>query len=115
MVQIALATFIEIGRSYARIGKPPKIQLKTHPYLTSPIDHSPHASQYAILILNTKTMIPILWFDIAAVTLFFLVRLALTPVIYIHAVVPPRKGINGWAGEPKGKYYDLRGWEQRYF
>ena len=33
------------------------------------------------------------------------------PVVFIHAVVLPRKGINGWTGEPKEKYYAMRGWK----
>ncbi|MBK8500815.1 MAG: hypothetical protein IPL46_00645 [Saprospiraceae bacterium] len=37
------------------------------------------------------------------------------PVIYIHAVLLPRKGINGWTGEPKSKYYDFRGWNKNIF
>ena len=35
---------------------------------------------------------------------------ALLPVIYIHAVWLPRHGVNGWTGEPREKYYALRGW-----
>jgi hypothetical protein len=35
--------------------------------------------------------------------------LALIPVIYVHGVLLPRKGINGWTGKPKSRYYDLRG------
>lgn len=35
---------------------------------------------------------------------------AIIPVIYVHAVLLLRKGINGWKGEPKGKYYEFRGW-----
>jgi hypothetical protein len=34
-------------------------------------------------------------------------------VVYIHAVWLPSKGINGWTGEPKDKYYELRGWTAR--
>ena len=42
--------------------------------------------------------------------LFFL------PVIYIHAYyLPKKKGINGWTGEPKGKYYDFRRWDKNIF
>jgi len=33
------------------------------------------------------------------------------PVIVIHVWWLPRKGINGWTGEPKEKYYALRGWK----
>ena len=33
-------------------------------------------------------------------------------VLYIHAWWLPRHGINGWTGEPKEKYYRLRGWKE---
>jgi hypothetical protein len=46
---------------------------------------------------------------------FVVLGLALIPVIYIHGVLLPRKGINGWTGEPKGKYYDFRGWDKNIF
>ncbi|MFN0121200.1 MAG: hypothetical protein ACKV2V_11935 [Blastocatellia bacterium] len=32
-------------------------------------------------------------------------------VIVIHAWWLPRHGINGWTGEPRDKYYELRGWK----
>ncbi|MGV9868168.1 hypothetical protein [Rhodococcus koreensis] len=32
-------------------------------------------------------------------------------VLLVHAWWLPRKGINGWTGEPREKYYDLRGWK----
>jgi hypothetical protein len=32
-------------------------------------------------------------------------------VIVIHGWWLPKKGINGWTGEPKEKYYALRGWK----
>jgi hypothetical protein len=35
---------------------------------------------------------------------------AVLPVIYIHAIWLPRHGVNGWTGEPREKYYALRGW-----
>src|SRR5688500_13184279 len=41
---------------------------------------------------------------------FATLGVCLIPVIYIHAVMLPKKGINGWTGEPKSKYYDFRGW-----
>ncbi len=46
---------------------------------------------------------------------FTILGLALLPVIYIHGVVLPKKGINGWTGEPKGKYYEFRGWSKDIF
>jgi hypothetical protein len=35
---------------------------------------------------------------------------AVLPVIYIHGIWLPRHGVNGWTGEPREKYYTLRGW-----
>ena len=40
---------------------------------------------------------------------------SLIPVAYIHGIVLPKKGINGWTGEPKSKYYDMRGWNKNIF
>ncbi len=36
--------------------------------------------------------------------------IAALPVIYTHAIWLPRHGVNGWTGEPREKYYALRGW-----
>ena len=33
--------------------------------------------------------------------------------IYVHAIALPKKGINGWTGEPKEKYYEFRGWNKK--
>jgi len=41
----------------------------------------------------------IVWFAIIAVAL-----------IYVHGFWLPRNGVNGWTGEPREKYYALRGW-----
>ena len=48
-------------------------------------------------------------------TALFVLLAALVPVIYVHGVVLPRKGINGWTGEPKSTYYDFRGWSKDIF
>ena len=38
------------------------------------------------------------------------------PLLYVHAYYLPRKkGINGWTGEPKSKYYDFRNWNKDIF
>lgn len=34
-------------------------------------------------------------------------------VLIIHMWWLPRHGINGWTGEPRDKYYELRGWKKR--
>jgi hypothetical protein len=42
--------------------------------------------------------------------------LFLLPVLYIHGCyLPNKKGINGWTGEPKSKYYEFRGWDKDIF
>lgn len=46
---------------------------------------------------------------------YLVLGLAFIPVIYIHAIVLPKKGINGWTAEPKSKYYDFRGWDKNIF
>ena len=38
------------------------------------------------------------------------IGIALLPLIYVHAIWLPRRGINGWTAEPRDKYYALRGW-----
>ena len=45
------------------------------------------------------------WFYISLVA-------ALIPVIVIHGWWLPHKGINGLTGEPRDKYYELRGWKK---
>jgi hypothetical protein len=44
-----------------------------------------------------------------------ILALAIIPVAYVHGILLPRKGINGWTGEPKSKYYDFRGWDKNIF
>jgi ABC-type Na+ efflux pump permease subunit len=59
---------------------------------------------------------------VLALSMVFGRRAALTvlgmlfiPVLYIHLVVLPRHGINGWTGAPKGRYYDYRKWDKDIF
>ena len=35
----------------------------------------------------------------------------IVPLLVIHGWWLPKQGINGWTGEPKDKYYRLRGWD----
>lgn len=48
-------------------------------------------------------------------TALLILGLALIPVFYIHGILLPKKGINGWTGEPKSKYYEFRGWSKNIF
>jgi hypothetical protein len=50
-----------------------------------------------------------------AVSMSFL-AIFLIPTLYIHSYyLPKKKGINGWTGEPKSKYYDFRKWDKDIF
>ncbi len=40
-------------------------------------------------------------------TVIILLVVSLIPVFYIHGILLPKKGINGWTGEPKSKYYEF--------
>ena len=46
---------------------------------------------------------------------FSVFGLMFLPIIYVHAIWLPKKGINGWTGEPKSRYYDFRGWSKNIF
>jgi hypothetical protein len=46
---------------------------------------------------------------------FTVLGLWLIPVLYIHGILLPKNGINGWTGKPKSKYYEFRGWSKDIF
>ena len=39
--------------------------------------------------------------------------IAMLPMFYVHGIWLPRHGVNGWTGEPREKYYALRGWTSK--
>ncbi len=64
--------------------------------------------KYILTLILVVTISHYLGRTIALLTL----GLLLLPAIYIHTIYLPKKGINGWTGEPKEKYYELRGWDK---
>jgi hypothetical protein len=45
-----------------------------------------------------------------------LLSLFIFPMLYVHGYyLPKKKGINGWTGEPKSKYYEFRKWDKDIF
>jgi hypothetical protein len=49
-------------------------------------------------------------------TSMIFLSLFIIPLIYIHGYyLPKKKGINGWTGEPKSKYYEFRKWDKDVF
>lgn len=57
-----------------------------------------------VLFVSVSYFFGRFWFWVALV-------LALIPVMIIHLWWLPKNGVNGWTGEPKEKYYELRGWK----
>ncbi len=55
--------------------------------------------------------IPLISATLGRMWSFAFLALMILVVLFIHAIWLPRKGINGWTGEPKDKYYELRGWK----
>ena len=43
---------------------------------------------------------------------FVFIIASFIPPFIIHLWWLPKHGINGWTGEPKEKYYELRGWKR---
>ena len=77
-------------------------------------ERSPQWRKLLKYVLTVAIIISLsIWFGRAVALITLLV--SLLPVIYIHAVLLPRKGINGWTGEPKSKYYEFRGWDKNIF
>jgi hypothetical protein len=77
-------------------------------------ERSPKWRKVVKYIITLAIIISISVF-VGRVYAFSLLALAFIPVIYIHGILLPGKGINGWTGEPKSKYYDFRGWDKNIF
>lgn len=45
-----------------------------------------------------------------------ILSLFIIPILYVHGYfLPKKKGINGWTGEPKSRYYEFRKWDKNIF
>ena len=65
--------------------------------------------------LATVAIIVSLSYFFGRTTAFVVLAICFIPVLYVHGILLPKKGINGWTGEPKSKYYDFRGWDKNIF
>ena len=61
-----------------------------------------------IVIALAITAIVSWFFGLPGVLIWF--ALAALPILYVHGYWLPKHGVNGWTGEPREKYYALRGW-----
>ncbi|MBN8694614.1 MAG: hypothetical protein J0L69_15575 [Bacteroidetes bacterium] len=77
-------------------------------------ERTPRAKKLAkyLLFLGLVVGISCLFGRVMAMGFLFI---AMLPALYIHMIMLPRKGINGWTGEPKSKYYDYRKWDKDIF
>ena len=78
------------------------------------VEQSPRWHRLAKYLVTLALILLISIFLSRTVALLVLAS-SILPLIYIHGIVLPRKGINGWTGEPKSKYYDFRGWSKDIF
>jgi len=72
-------------------------------------EHTPKFRRVSKLLLFNLVVV-LLSKYLGRVWAFGFLGLTLLGVAYIHAVWLPGKGINGLTGEPKSKYYELKGW-----
>jgi hypothetical protein len=77
-------------------------------------ERSPNWRKFVKYIITLAIIISLSVFFGRTIALIVLAA-SLIPIIYVHGIVLPRKGINGWTGKPKGKYYDFRGWDKNIF
>jgi len=68
-----------------------------------------------IKAISLVGMMVLLSFLFGRAVAFTVLGLMMIPVLYVHAILLPRKGINGWTGEPKSRYYEFRGWNKNIF
>ncbi len=72
-------------------------------------EHTPKIRRVAKLILLILVTVLLSKYLGRAWSFGFL-GLMILGILYIHGFWLPRKGINGLTGQPKEKYYKLRGW-----
>ena len=66
-------------------------------------------------ILTIIVVCAISYFVSRTIAMIFLACFTV-PLIYVHGYyLPKKKGINGWTGEPKSKYYEFRKWNKDIF
>ncbi len=74
-------------------------------------EHTPKIRRLAKYVLTMAIIVGLSAYFGRMVAMTIL-GLLFIPAIYIHAVILPKKGVNGWTGEPKEKYYEIRGWDK---
>ena len=58
----------------------------------------------------TIAVVAVISVTVGRIWVYVLIGIMFAGTVIVHAWWLPRHGINGWTGEPKEKYYELRGW-----
>ena len=66
-----------------------------------------------VKLLLTLGLVGLVSAKLGSVWAYVLIGAMLLGAVVIHAWWLPRHGVNGWTGEPKEKYYELRGWKRK--
>jgi predicted MFS family arabinose efflux permease len=74
-------------------------------------EHTPKIRRVLKLVLFVVVVVLLSRYP-GRVWAFGFLGLCLLAVVYMHGIVLPGKGINGWTGEPREKYYRPRRWER---
>jgi len=74
-------------------------------------EQTPKGKRVGKYLLFLTIVVCLSLFVSRTVSMIFL-GLCFVPAIYIHMVILPKNGINGWTGEPREKYYEFRGWDK---
>ena len=78
-------------------------------------ERTPKIRRVAKYILTLILVCGMSFFAGRTVAMIFLALFTI-PLLYVHGYFLPRKkGINGWTGEPKSKYYEFRKWNKDIF
>lgn len=77
-------------------------------------EHTPKWRRVLKYLLTLVVIIALVHYTNRCVA-YGMIALLFVFVLYVHIIVLPGKGINGWTGEPKSKYYALRKWDKSLF
>jgi len=77
-------------------------------------ERTPRSRKFVKYLLSLVLVI-VISMSFGRAVAFTIYALLFIPVLYIHLVFLPRKGINGWTGEPKSRYYEHRKWDKDIF
>ncbi len=74
-------------------------------------EHTPKWRRVLKYLLTIVVIVTIVHFS-SRTYAYGLLGVVFLYAIYVHGYLLPKKGINGLTGEPKDKYYEMRGWDK---